>query len=498
MGTYEIINYVNDVSLQNAQVLMTSDKDGNYDNAYTYGLDRISVDNLASDELGKRDPLYYMYDGRGSVAQLTNSQGQVRDKYSYDPFGVINHGGPLGNSTNQYENFYGYNGEDYNRISELEYLRARYYEPETGRFLTRDSYLGSIMEPLSLNRYAYAGNNPLMYNDPSGHFWNPIKAITSGISSAWKSTKSFVSSAYSVVSSFVSSAYKKTSNFVSSAYNNFREGASKTYTSYKTKAETTINNIKKSATVIKAQIKQKKASKINSAKNTAKEKAAKAAERRKKACEGASVLTQEEAAKYINGGSFFDSYYENEITKIPPKITFSKGNYTYTYMLAATRRPSFFGIEMPVDNRFGTKTFSYQLSYTDEPEISMGTVYIGSLGNVTGGGKAVPNPNGKNGGLPHQTTIGNIKPMSANGRMQTEYKYNTPNGTKSYRYADKVEVVDGEVTKIYQAGKVSKNGLPITRESKAIEDIMNSTDYNGAPIYFMPYNSNMGPSIYLP
>jgi hypothetical protein len=117
---YGIINYVNDVSLNNAQVLMASDKDGNYTEAYTYGLDRLSVDYLASDETGKRDPLYYLYDGHGSVAQLTNSLDQVRDKYSYDPFGVVNHGGPLGNDATHYENYYGFNGEDTNRISGLQ------------------------------------------------------------------------------------------------------------------------------------------------------------------------------------------------------------------------------------------------------------------------------------------------------------------------------------------------------------------------------------------
>ncbi|GLC30977.1 hypothetical protein bsdE14_23870 [Clostridium omnivorum] len=84
---------------------MTSDKDGNYTEAYTYGLDRISADNLASDETTKRDPLYYMYDGRGSVAQLTNSLGQVKDKYGYDTFGNTNHGGPLGNSEAHFQSF---------------------------------------------------------------------------------------------------------------------------------------------------------------------------------------------------------------------------------------------------------------------------------------------------------------------------------------------------------------------------------------------------------
>jgi RHS repeat-associated protein len=51
----------------------------------------------------------------------------------------------------------------------LQYLRARYYEPGTGRFLTRDSYLGNTMNPLTLNRYDYTGNNPVMNIDPSGH-----------------------------------------------------------------------------------------------------------------------------------------------------------------------------------------------------------------------------------------------------------------------------------------------------------------------------------------
>ncbi len=62
-------------------------------------------------------------------------------------------------------------------MSGLQYLRARYYDPETGRFLSRDSYLGDIQDPLTLNRYVYVLNNPLMYSEPSGHRWNPIKAI---------------------------------------------------------------------------------------------------------------------------------------------------------------------------------------------------------------------------------------------------------------------------------------------------------------------------------
>lgn len=59
----------------------------------------------------------------------------------------------------------------------LYYLRNRYYDPELGRFISQDSYRGSIFEPLSLNRYIYVQNNPLRYIDPSGNerdewFWD--------------------------------------------------------------------------------------------------------------------------------------------------------------------------------------------------------------------------------------------------------------------------------------------------------------------------------------
>ena len=50
---------------------------------------------------------------------------------------------------------------------------------------------------------------------------------------------------------------------------------------------------------------------------------------------------------------------------------------------------------------------------------------------------------------------------------------------------------------IHQVGKVTKStGLLVTRESKAIADIMLADKYNGAPVYFWPYNSNTGPIIF--
>jgi len=50
----------------------------------------------------------------------------------------------------------------------LYYQRARWYNPVTGRFMTRDPYAGSIYAPASLHRYNYARSNPVNYIDPSG------------------------------------------------------------------------------------------------------------------------------------------------------------------------------------------------------------------------------------------------------------------------------------------------------------------------------------------
>ena len=109
----------------------------------------------------------------------------------------------------------------------------------------------------------------------------------------------------------------------------------------------------------------------------------------------------------------------------------------------------------------------------------------------------IPNPNGKKeGGQAHQDTIGLIQPSTTGGEMDYEVKYDTPGGSKNYRYADAVEITDGVVTSIHQVGKVNQNGMPVVRESRAIADIMSSPNYNGAPIYFWPYNSNSGPIIY--
>ena len=122
---------------------------------------------------------YYTYDPRGSVSGLTDSGGMLHQSYRYDPFGGIDFGRP------QYNNVYAYNAESYNGNTEHQYLRARYYDTDTADFLTEDSYLGKVTDPLTLNRYNYVKSSPLNYMDPSG---NSISdTITNTFNSIWKS-----------------------------------------------------------------------------------------------------------------------------------------------------------------------------------------------------------------------------------------------------------------------------------------------------------------------
>ncbi len=148
-------DYLVDKNRQYAQVL--EKKDGSGSVSYVHG------DDLISRKRGG-EVRYYVYDGHGSVRQLTDSDGTVTDSYIYDAFGNLKD--HLGESDNRYL----YAGEQYDPDSGLYYLRARYYDPESGRFMTHDPYRGNPDDPVTLHRYLYGNANPVMYTDPSGEF----------------------------------------------------------------------------------------------------------------------------------------------------------------------------------------------------------------------------------------------------------------------------------------------------------------------------------------
>ena len=152
----EYTKYLLDINGELTYVLAEMNFDNTEKCYYTRG------DELISQERdGKKS--YYVYDGHGSVVGLANESGVVTDTYAYDAFGN------LISSTGSTENNYRYCGEQFDETTGLYYLRARYMDTSTGRFISQDTYQGDINDPISLHKYLYANANPVMYSDPSGY-----------------------------------------------------------------------------------------------------------------------------------------------------------------------------------------------------------------------------------------------------------------------------------------------------------------------------------------
>ena len=127
--------------------------------------------NLIANELdGQRQ--YYLYNAHGDVVQRTDGKGVLLKRYEYDAFGNERE------AEEKDGNPWRYCGEYWDAGSGTYYLRARYYEPKIGRFLSEDKIREQTMRlpnehkivvPMSLNFYTYCYNNPIKYTDPSGN-----------------------------------------------------------------------------------------------------------------------------------------------------------------------------------------------------------------------------------------------------------------------------------------------------------------------------------------
>jgi len=121
---------------------------------------------LAQESGGLSGPvtLHYDEDIQGSITSLLDTSGNGVASYTYDDFGETEMHGNL-----TLKNEVCYTSGIYDRLTGEYYLNARYYSPETGRFLTEDTYRGTIGNPVSLHLYVYCANDPINYIDLSGH-----------------------------------------------------------------------------------------------------------------------------------------------------------------------------------------------------------------------------------------------------------------------------------------------------------------------------------------
>jgi RHS repeat-associated protein len=115
---------------------------------------------------------FYHYDFRGSTTALTDAAQHITHSYSYDPFGnMLAANEPAGDAnTYRYNGKYGVQHECPTRT----FMRARYYDPTIGRFISEDPIW-------STNLYPFADNNPIINIDPNGEISENAEYIIDGM-----------------------------------------------------------------------------------------------------------------------------------------------------------------------------------------------------------------------------------------------------------------------------------------------------------------------------
>ena len=128
---------------------------------------------------------YYVLNAQGDVIALLNADGTLAASYNYGAWGNYSVHGADGKKTTD-ATFIGhinplrYRGYYYDRETRLYYLQSRYYDFANCRFINADGQL-SVVDFSAVNLFAYCGNNPVNYIDPSGHVFMLITAAIGAV-----------------------------------------------------------------------------------------------------------------------------------------------------------------------------------------------------------------------------------------------------------------------------------------------------------------------------
>jgi RHS repeat-associated protein len=157
------VSYLIDTTRPHSQVLAEYSAEGLLV-SYTYGSDRIS-------QTGESGTLVFLHDSHSGTRELRSEQNEVVASFRYDAFGnVVEQLG--GNKTNAL-----YRAEFRDPLTGFDNLRARNYDPTTGRFVSRDQVETEFHDLVNFSRYQYVGGDPVNRSDPSGEFFSFVEHL---------------------------------------------------------------------------------------------------------------------------------------------------------------------------------------------------------------------------------------------------------------------------------------------------------------------------------
>lgn len=167
----------------------------------------------------------------GDLVALKDDTGPtVRWQAEYDPFGRVT------STTGSAPVALGFQSRLTDPLTGLVDMGFRQYDPASGRFTARDSIVGALSAPISLNRYLYANGDPVDFFDPDGHWPEFLDQALSFVSNTWNVVTSAVSQAWDALTSAVSQTVDKVTTAISQAWDTAKEKASSTWTAVKRKA----------------------------------------------------------------------------------------------------------------------------------------------------------------------------------------------------------------------------------------------------------------------
>jgi RHS repeat-associated protein len=171
------------LAMSNAVVSETENSKVTKTYQYSPWGERLSQVKIKSD--GTEEPTYYTYDAHSNVQAVTDANGDTKSTYGYTAYGSddtsqdtgADKPGSTTNSPSDPYNAYRFNADRVDGSTGTYNMGFRTYDPGLNRFLSRDMYngalgdMGLVSDPLTGNRYAFGGGNPISNIELDGHGW---------------------------------------------------------------------------------------------------------------------------------------------------------------------------------------------------------------------------------------------------------------------------------------------------------------------------------------